>query len=109
MPIDWIYRDAVPVETSATSLLSTGTTLPDDVQGPPPPPTPPSFANLVMLGSAEQIDQFQPSYYQFESTGLCRAQDPTECKFTLCQIAVTWWIAESCCSALLYGSCAHRH
>ena len=40
MPIDWIYRDAVPVETSATSLPSTGTTLPHDVPAPPPPHTP---------------------------------------------------------------------
>ena len=38
-------------------------------------------------------DQFQPSCYQFDSTGLCRAQGPTKCKFTLCWIAVTWWIA----------------
>ena len=45
----------------------------------------------------KHIGQFQPSYYQFDSTGLCRAQDPTECKFT-CQIAVTWWIVESCCN-----------
>ena len=44
------------------------------------------------------IHHFQPSYYHFDSTGLCRAQDPTECKFTLCQMAVTWQIAESCCN-----------
>ena len=44
------------------------------------------------------IDQFQPSYYQFDSFGLCRAQDPTECTFTPCQIAVTWWIVESYCN-----------
>ena len=43
-------------------------------------------------------DQFQPSDYHLDSIGLCRAQDPTECKFTLCQIAVTWWIAQSCCN-----------
>ena len=46
----------------------------------------------------KHIEQFQPSYYQLESTGLCRAQEPKECKCTLCQIAVTWWIAESCCN-----------
>ena len=46
----------------------------------------------------KHIDQFQPSYYQFDSTGLCRAQDPTECTFTLCQIDVTLWIAQSCCN-----------
>ena len=40
MPIDWIYRDAVPDETAPTSLLSTGTTLPDDVRDPPPPRQP---------------------------------------------------------------------
>ena len=44
------------------------------------------------------IDQFPPSYHQFDSTGLCRAQDPTECKFALCHITVTWWIAEACCN-----------
>ena len=49
-------------------------------------------------------DQFQASCYQFDSTGLCRAQDPTNCKFTLCQIAVTWWIA-----ALLPSSMAPVH
>ena len=55
MPIDWIYRDAVPVETSATSLLLTGATLPDDVRGPPPPPQrhPLHLQFLVMRGSAE--------------------------------------------------------
>ena len=42
--------------------------------------------------------QLQPSYYRFDSTGLCRAQHPIECKFTLCSIAVTWWIAQSCCN-----------
>ena len=46
----------------------------------------------------KHIDQFQPLYHQFDSTGLCRAQDPTEYKFTLCQIAVIWWIVESCCN-----------
>ena len=53
MPIEWIYRDTVPVEAFATSLLMTGAALPNDVSPPPPPPAPPSFANLVMLGSAE--------------------------------------------------------
>ena len=53
MPIEWIYRDTVSIEASATSLLSTGAALPNDVPRRPPPPTPPSFANLVMLGSAE--------------------------------------------------------
>ena len=56
-----------------------------------------------MLRSTEpikHIDRFQPSYYQFESIGLCRVQDPKECKFTLCQITVIWWIAGSCCNVL---------
>ena len=44
------------------------------------------------------IHQFEPSYYQFDSVGRCRAHDPTECKFRLCQLAVTRWIAESCCN-----------
>ena len=43
-------------------------------------------------------DQFQPSYYRSDSTGLCIAQDPTKYKFTLCQIAVTWWIARAWCN-----------
>ena len=42
MPIDWIYRDAVAVGTFANSLLMTGATLRDDVQGPPPPKKPPN-------------------------------------------------------------------
>ena len=37
MPIEWIYRDCVPVEASATSLLSTGAALPNDFPRPPPP------------------------------------------------------------------------
>ena len=64
----------------------------------PPPHTPPSFANLVILGCRAQMqhsDQFKPSYYQFDSTGLCRTQDSTKCKFTVYQIAVTWWMAQS--------------
>ena len=46
------------------------------------------------------MDRFQPSYYQFESTRLCEAQDPKECKFTLCKITLTWWIAGSFCNGL---------
>ena len=56
MPIDWIYRDTVPVEASATSLPSTGAALPNDVPGPPPRHTSLSFANLVMPGSAEPYE-----------------------------------------------------
>ena len=103
MPIEWIYRDAVRVEASATSLLSTGAALPNDVPRPPPPHT--SFIcqfSHAGLCKAQMThsDQFQPSYYQFDRTGLCRAQDPTKCKFTLCQVAVTWWIAQSWCNVL---------
>ena len=49
----WMYRDAVPAGTSAISLMLTGATLPDDVQGTPPPKDTPEFTILVMLGSAE--------------------------------------------------------
>ena len=52
MPIDWIYRDVVPVGTSATSLQLTGATLLDDVSG-PPPTRHPLIHHLAMLGSAE--------------------------------------------------------
>ena len=67
-----------------------------------PPPDTPFLHHFGHAGlcraQMKHIDQFWASYYQFESTGLCRAQDPTECKFTLCQIALTWWIAQSCCN-----------
>ena len=46
----------------------------------------------------KHIDQFQPSYYQLGSIGLRTAKNPTECKFALCEIAVTWWIDELCCN-----------
>ena len=39
MPIHWIYRDVVPVGSSAPSLLLTVALLFDDAQGPPPPHT----------------------------------------------------------------------
>ena len=77
MPIEWIYRDVVPVEASATPLLSTGTTLRDDVPGPPPPPDTPFICQFGHAGLCravkKHIDQFQLSYYQFHSTGRCRA------------------------------------
>ena len=86
MQIDWIYRDAVPVGTSATSLMLTSATLRDDVKG--PPPKHPLIHHFVHAGlcraQIKHIDRFRPSYYQFENTGLCRAQDPKECKFTSC-------------------------
>ena len=59
----------------------------------PPPPRQPLFHHFghgLYRAQIKHIDRFQPSYYQFESTGLCKAQDPKECKFTLCQITVTW-------------------
>ena len=46
-------------------------------------------------------------YYQIGSIGLCTAQDAMGCEFTLCQITVTWWIAESCCNVL--SSFSHVH
>ena len=99
MPIKWIYRDAAPVEDSATSLLSTGAALPNDV----PPHTHIPFIcqfghDGLCRAKMKHSDQFQPSYCQLDSTGLRRAQDPTECKFTLCHIAVTWWIAQLWCN-----------
>ena len=48
-------------------------------------------------------DQFQPSCYQFDSTGLCRAQDPTKCNLRFAG-SLTWWIA-----ALLPSSMAPVH
>ena len=56
----------------------------------------------------KHIDQFEASSCQFDSTGLCRAQDPTECKLTLCEIAVPWWIAESCCNVPSSMDPVHR-
>ena len=88
MPIDWMYRDAVPAVTSATSLMLTGATLPDDVQGTPPPPAKrhPIIQNFGHAGLCrahiKHIDQFQPSSYKLESTGLCRVQDPMGCQLT---------------------------
>ena len=46
----------------------------------------------------KHIDQFQPSYYQFESTKSAEPNIPRKCTFMLCQMAVTWWIAECCCN-----------
>ena len=70
MQIDWIYRDAMPVGTSATSLMLTRATLRDDVQGTPPPPQRhPIIHHFVRAGlcraEIKQVDQFQPSSYQF--------------------------------------------
>ena len=109
MPIDCMYRNAGPFEASATSLLSTAAALPNDVPRPPPPPRDSPFSCQfshagLRRAQMNHSDQFEASYYQFDSTGLCRAQDPTKCKFTLCQIAVTWWIA-----ALLPSSMAPVH
>ena len=86
MPIDCIYRDAVPAATSAISLMLTGATLPDDVQGTPPPPRHPMFHHFGHAGlcraQIKHIDQFRPSSYQLESTGLWKAQDPMGCQLT---------------------------
>ena len=75
MPFDWIYSDAVPFEASATSLLLTGTTLPDDV--PAPPPDTPFICQCGHAGLCrawmKHSDQFKPSYYQLANTGLRRA------------------------------------
>ena len=107
MQIHWIYRYAVHVGTSATSLMLTGATLPDDVQGPKHP----LILHFVHAGlcraQIKHIDRFKPSYYQLESTGLCRAQDPMGCKFMLCQITVTWWIARTCCNVLSSMALVH--
>ena len=105
MQNDLIYRDCVVVGTSASSLVLTGATLPYDVRGHPPPKkkrplTHHSGHDELCEAQIKHIDQLEPSYYRFESTGLCKAQDPKECKFTLCHIAVTWWIALSCCNML---------
>ena len=59
----------------------------------PPPPRHPLILHFVHAGlcraQIKHIDQFQPSYYPFESTGLCGAQVAMGCKFigsthTLC-------------------------
>ena len=86
MPIDWIYKDAVPAGTSTTSLLLIGATLPDDVQGTPRPPRHPIIHHFGHAGHCraqiKHIDQFRLSSYQLGSTGLCRAQDPMGCQLT---------------------------
>ena len=95
MQIDWIYRDAVLVGTSATSLMLICATLPDDVQRTPPPPRHSICHHFVRAGlrraQIQHIDRFQPSSYQMESNGLCRAQDPMGCRLigsteTLCRL-----------------------
>ena len=104
MQIDRIYRDVVRFGTFKTSLILTGATLPDDIQRPLPPPRYPLFHHFGHVGlcraQIKHIDRCQPSYYQFETTGLCIAQDFKDCKFTLCQITVIWWITRSCCKVL---------
>ena len=94
MPIDWIYRDAVLVGTSTTSLLMTCATWPDDVQGTQSPPSKtPMIHHFVRAGLCRaQIphnDPFQPSSYQLEDTRLYTAQDLMGCQLigfteTLC-------------------------
>ena len=84
MQIDWIYRDAVLVGTS-TTLILTGATLLDDVQGTPPPRHPiiHHFGHAGLCrAQSKHNDQFQPSHYQLESTGLYKAQDPMRCRLT---------------------------
>ena len=90
MQIDWSYRNAVPAGTSATSLMLTGATLLDDVQGPPPPP-PKRHPIIHHFGHAglcraqiKHPDQFRLSSYQLESAGLCGVQDPMGCQLTGC-------------------------
>ena len=68
----------MPIGNSTPSLLLTSTTLADDIQGPPPPPL--GHPLILHIGHAglckawiEHIDQLQPSYYPFWSTGLRRA------------------------------------
>ena len=84
MQLHWIYTDTVPAGTSATSLMLISASLPDDVQGPRP-----SRHRLILRfvharlcrAQIKHIDQLRPSYYPFDSTGLCRARDPMACKF----------------------------
>ena len=77
MQIDWIYRDAVPVGTSATSLLLMS-------KEPPPPPRHPIIHHFGHAGLCrahiKHRDQLWLSSYQLESTGLCRAQDLMGCR-----------------------------
>ena len=63
MPIEWIYIDTVPIEASATSLLSTGAALPNDVPRPPPPDTPfiCQFGHAGCGAQMKHNDQFRPS------------------------------------------------
>ena len=58
-----------------------------------PPPRHPLILRFVHAGlrgaQIKHIDQFQLSYYQFDNTGLWRAQDPMGCQLigytqTLC-------------------------
>ena len=81
-------------------------------EDPPPPHTHTLIHHFghagLCIAQIKHIDQFQTSYYQLEHTRLCRAQDPKECKFTLCQIAVTWWIAGSCCNVLSSMAPVHK-
>ena len=76
----------MPVGPSATSLLMTGATLPDGVQGNPPPPGHPLIHHLGHAGlckaQVNHINQFQTSYYHLVRMGLCRAQDPVGCHLT---------------------------
>ena len=86
MPIDWIYKDAMPVGTSATLLLMTGATR--LMMSKQPPPRHPMVHHFVRVGLCRahiaHNDPFQPSSYQLESTGLCRAQEPMGCQLTRC-------------------------
>ena len=70
-------------------------------------PAPPRCRLIHHFGQAQLCrvyikhnDPYQPSCYQVENIGFCRASDLKECKFTSCQIAVPCWVTRSCCNVL---------
>ena len=76
----------MPIGTSATSLLMTGATLPDDVQGTPLPRGYPKIYHFVRArlcrARVQHNDQFQPLNYKLQSSWLCKGQDPMGCQLT---------------------------
>ena len=63
----------MPIGPSATSIVMTSATLPDDVQGTPPPPRHPLNHHLGHAGlctaQVKHINQFQTSYCHLLSPG----------------------------------------
>ena len=81
MQSHWSYQDVLRVATSATSLMLTSATLPDNGQGTPPPPqNTPYFSILVMMCSAQPrsstLTNFSPHATNLRALGCAEPMIP---------------------------------